>query len=108
MKELYLVLKSGPQAQHALEELRHKGFHGTVISSDSLRTIFEDLPEEHTFFNLRHYEKGTASPSIVCLFLLNDEKVEQAKAIIRDATSSFRAIHGAMYTHSIDDYEGSI
>ena len=108
MKELHLVLKSGPQAVHTLEVLRQAGFNGTVIGSDSVRTALEDLPEEHHFFNLRHYEKGKASESIVCLFLLSEERLEQAKAIIRETTGNFSSIKGAMYTQFVDGYEGSI
>lgn len=108
MKELHLVLKSGPEAVRTLEVLRHAGFNGTVIGSDSVRTALEDLPEEHHFFNLRHYEKGKASESIVCLFLLNEDKIEEAKSIIRDTTKGFTAIKGAMYTQEVDGYEGSI
>ncbi|MBQ2070024.1 MAG: hypothetical protein II467_03750 [Bacilli bacterium] len=108
MKELYLVLKTGSQAHHVLEVLRQNGFNGTVISTDSLRTATEDYPEEHHFYNLRHYEKGAGSESIVCLFILSDERCEQAKAIVREQTSSFQQVRGAMYSREIDDYEGSI
>ena len=108
MKELYLVLKSGPQAQHVLECLRHEGYNGTVISTDSLRTATEDLPEEHHFYNLRHYEKDSRSESIVCLFVLSEEKAVEVQAIIRKETAGFTLIKGCMYTHEIKDYEGSI
>ena len=108
MKELYLVLKSGPEALHTLEVLKAHGFHGTVISSGSLRTMTEDEPEEHHFFNLRHYEKGMSPASLVCLFLLSEEKTEEAKELIRNTTDDFKAIKGAMYSQDIPDYEGSI
>ena len=108
MRVLYLVLKSSPAAQHTLEELRHQGFNGTVVSTDSLRTAVEEFPEESHFFNLRHYEKREMLESILCLFVLPEEAIEKAKAIIREVTDNFTLIRGFMYSTPIEDYEGSI
>ena len=108
MKVLYLVLKVSPEAQHCLEELRHHGYNGTVVSTDSLRTALEEFPEDHHFYNLRHFEQRQTIQSLLCLFVLKESDIEDAKAVIREATADFKAIHGFMYSQPLEDYEGSI
>lgn len=108
MKILYLVLKASPSAQHCLEALRHRGFNGTVVAADSLRSAVEEFPEDHHFYNLRHYEKREILESILCFFVLKEEELEDAKAIIREATENFHALHGFMFSKPLEDYEGSI
>ena len=64
MKELYLVLKSSPEAYKTLEELKYEGFNATVLSAESLRHAVDYYPEEHHFFTLRHIEKEEMMESI--------------------------------------------
>ena len=108
MKELYLVLKSSPAAYRTLEELKSEGFNATVLSAESLRHAVDYYPEEHHFFTLRHYEKQEMLESILVLFVLPDERVEEAKNTIRQITQNFTEIKGFMYSRPIEDYEGSL
>ena len=108
MKELYLVLKSSPQAYRTLEELKLKGYNATVLSAESLHHAVDYYPEEHHFFTLRHFEKAEMLESILCLFVLKDEALEEVKKTIRGYTNDFKDIKGFMYSRSIEDYEGSL
>ena len=108
MKELYLILKSSPQAYHTLEELKAEGFNATVLSAESLRHAVDYYPEEHHFFTRRQYEKQEMLESILCLFVLPDDKVEMVKNTIRGYTNNFKDIKGFMYSRAIEDYEGSL
>ena len=108
MKELYLMLKGSDQAFRTLEKLKAEGYNATVLNAESLHHAVDYYPEEHHFFTLRHLEKKEAAESMLCLFVLSDEKVEQAKKIIRGYTNNFRDIKGFMYSHTIEDYEGSL
>jgi len=108
MKELYLVLKSSPAAYRTLEELKSEGFNATVLSAESLRHAVDYYPEEHHFFTLRHLEKQEMLESILVLFVLPDERIEEAKNTIRGYTNNFRDIKGFMYSRTIEDYEGSL
>ena len=108
MKELYLVLKSSPEAYKTLEELKYEGFNATVLSAESLRHAVDYYPEEHHFFTLRHIEKEEMMESILCLFILKDEELETVKNTIRERTNGFKDIKGCMYSFSIEDYEGSL
>ena len=107
-KELSLVLESTDRAFATLEELKKEGFNATVISTESLRTAVEYYPEEHHFFNLRHLEKRELLNSVMCIFVIDEEKLETVKKIIRDFTNNFKDIKGFMYSRDIEDYEGSI
>lgn len=107
-KELYLVLKSTNDAFLTLEELRNKGFNATVINTESLHHAVDYYPGEHHFITLRHVEKRETLESILCLFVVDEEKIDELKSIIRKYTNDFKNIKGFMYTRSIEDYEGSI
>ena len=106
--ELTLVLKTTERAFETLEALKKAGFNATVMSSESLRHAVDYYPEEHTFINLRHIEQKDEMESVLCLFVIDDDRLEELKSVIRYYTDNFKEIKGFMYSRSIDDYEGSI
>ena len=107
-RALYLVLKSTEYAFHTLEELRKEGFNATVVSTESLKAAVEYFPEEHHFFNLRHLEKREMMESVLCLFVVDENKAEHLKEMIRGLTNNFLDVKGFMFSRPIEDYEGSI
>ena len=107
-KELTLVLKTSDRAHATLEELKKEGFNATVISSESLRHAVDYFPEEHHFINLRQLEQKEFLQSILCVFVDDEDRIEQIKEVIRNYTNNFQDIKGFMYSRGIDDYEGSI
>ena len=107
-KELYLVLKSSDRAFATLEELKKEGFNATVLSGESLRHAVDYYPEEHHFFNLRQLEQKELAQSVLCLFIVDENKLNDIKNVIRSYTNHFQDITGFMYSRDIADYEGSI
>lgn len=107
-KALYLVLKSTPNAFQTLETLRSRGFNGTLVNTESVRTAVDLFPEEHHFFTLRHFEKEEQLASILVILIVDDNRLEELKSLIRETTDNFKNIKGFMYTYDIPDYEGSI
>ena len=107
-KELYLVLKSTDDAFLTLEELKNEGFNATVINTESLHHAVDYYPGEHHFITLRQIEKRDTLESILCLFVVDEEKIEELKNTIRKYTNNFKKIKGFMYARTIEDYEGSI
>ena len=105
---LYLVLKSTPESIKILDEIRSKGFNATVMSTESLHHALEELPEERHFFTLRQVEKMSANESILCLFIVDEDKLEHLKEVVRSNTDNFNRIKGFMFSRPIEDYEGSI
>ena len=106
--ELTLVLETTGKAQETLEHIRDAGFNATVMSSESLRHALDYYPGEHHFINLRHIEEKETLESVLCLFVIDDNSLEELKSVIRYYTNKFEDIKGFMYSRSIDDYEGSI
>ena len=107
-KVLYLVLKSGEGAFHTLEELKKDGYNATVVSTETLHHVVDYFPEEHHFFNLRHLEEKEILESILCLFVINENQLENIKTSIRTLTNNFLEVKGFMYSQEINDFEGSI
>lgn len=106
--ELTLVLKSTERAYETLQQLKEEGFNATVMSTESLRHAVDYYPGEHHFINLRQIENHEMLESVLCVFVVDEEKLEHLKEVIRNYTSNFKDIKGFMYSRSIDDYEGSI
>ena len=46
--------------------------------------------------------------SILVIFIVDEDKLETIKNVIRDYTDNFKAIKGCMYSRPMSDYEGSI
>ena len=107
-RALYLVLKSGTLAFNVLEGLKREGFNATLISTESLRHAIDDFPEDHHFYNLRHFEQKQQQESILGLFVAEADRIEVLKAYVRKFTNNFQDVHGFMYSVNIEGYEGSI
>lgn len=105
---VYLVLKGTPEAVHTLEEIRKDGYNATVMTTESLRRAMDELPEERHFFTLRHAEKMATNDSVLCLFIVDEDKLEHLKEVVRYNTDNFKKIKGFMFSRPIEDYEGSI
>ncbi len=105
---VYLVLKSTSDSIHVLEEIRNDGYNATLISTESLRHAIDDLPEERHFFNLRHVEAIKNNESIFCLFVVDEEKLDHLKEVVRRDTNNFKKVNGFMFSTPIEDFEGSI
>ena len=106
-KAVYLILKNNTKALSIIEEIKNEGFNGTVLNSDSVRHFFEEYPEEHHFYTLRNYEKNQIIESIMCLFIVDENKENKLKELIRENTNHFKDINGAMFSVTLNDYEGS-
>ena len=106
--ELTLVLKSSSTAYETLTNLKEKGFNATVVSTESLRHALDYVPNDHHFLNLRHLERNEMFESVLCLFVVDDSRLEELKRVIREQTNNFESIKGFMYSRNIEDYEGSI
>lgn len=105
--ELFLVLKSNRDTYHALEQIKNEGYNATIVSTESLRHAVDYYPGDHHFFNLRHLEKEDMLESVLCLFVVDDDRLEHLKEVIRTHTENFERIKGFMYSWKIEDYEGS-
>ena len=106
-KVLYVVLKNVPKAYETLEELKEKGFNGTIIGSNSLRHTMEFLPEEHHFLNLRQLENTDVSESLLCMFVWEEDVIETIKEEVRKHTNNFKDVTGFMFSKTVEDFEGS-
>jgi len=109
MKRLvYLVLKQSPDVFGVLDEIRKDGYNATVVSTESLHHALDDAPEDKHFFNLRHIEEMAKQESMLCLFVVDEDKVEHLKQVIRANTNHFTLVKGFMFSRPIEDFEGSI
>ena len=106
--ELTLVLKTTERAYGTLEAIKRAGYNATVMTTESLRHAVDYYPGEHTFINLRHVEQREAFESILGVFIVDDNRLDDLKNVIRECTKNFTEIKGFMYSRPINDFEGSI
>ena len=106
--ELTLVLKTTERAYGTLEAIKRAGYNATVMTTESLRHAVDYFPEENHFVNLRQLEQKQLLQSLLCLFVVDAEKLNTIKEVIRQYTNNFKDIKGFMYSRDITDYEGSI
>lgn len=107
-KALYLIIELNDDSYSVLQKIKERGFNATIISTESLRHALEYLPEEQHFYTLRHHEQKELITSATCIFVLDEEKLEELKQIIRETTNNFLDLKGFMYSKDLKDYEGSI
>ncbi len=109
-KILYLILDSGEAALDAYESIKKSGYNGTLIESASLRHALDlGYPEDRYFFSLAAYEASKdKEESTFALFIVDADKLETLKETIREHTDNFHKVKGAMFSRTIDDYEGTI
>ena len=106
--ELTLVLKSTVNVYQTLEAIKNDGFNATVASTESLRHATDYYEGDHHFLGLRHLEAAQRMENVLCLFVVDQERLEKLKDSIRRHTGNFNDVHGFMYSHPIEDFEGSI
>ncbi len=105
---VYLVLKETPEAVRTLNQIAQDGYNATVLTTESLHHAIEELPEERHFFTLRQVEKVQTNDSILCMFVVDEDKVNHLKEAVRNNTDNFKKIKGFMFSHKLEDFEGSI
>lgn len=108
-KALYLILENGTAALDVFDSIRKEGFNGTLMHTTSLRhALDENQPEDTHFFSLAAYERlHSHGEAMLALFVVDAEKLDELKQLIRDHTNSFDDIRGGMFSRDIQDYEGS-
>ncbi len=108
-KVLYLILENGTAALDVFDCIRKEGFNGTLMHTTSLRhALDENQPEDTHFFSLASYERlHSHGEAMFALFVVDLEKLEDLKKLIREHTNNFEGIRGGMFSRDIEDYEGS-
>ncbi len=108
-KVLYLILENGNSALEVFDSIRKEGYNGTLMHTTSLRHAMDDnQPEDTHFFSLAAYERlHNHGEAMFALFVVDSEKLDELKKLVRVHTNDFKGIRGGMYSRDIEDYEGS-
>lgn len=105
---LFVVLENTKETTDVIHELSQKGFNGTVISSTSLKHLLQDeradLP---SFISLSQIHSNSLTQNTTIYFILEDEELEEVRALIRERTNHFQNTKGGMFSTPIESYEGS-
>ena len=105
---LNLIFKNSNDTYTLFNEIRKHGFNGTVFKTTSLKHAIEgtDSDERH-FLNLAHLEQHHFEEAAFAVIIVDEERLEELKNIIREKTENFTKLRGGMYSHPAVDFEGS-
>lgn len=105
---LFVVLENKKETNDLIFKLEKLGFNGTVLSSTSLKHVIHDEEEDTlSFFSLAHLSEGKFVHNTTIYFILDDNKLDEVKNIVREFTKQFTIVKGGMFATPIDSYEGS-
>ena len=100
---LNLFIENNDKSFLFLRFLRANGYNGTVFSTASLKHTLEDT----IFINLHHLDPKSLVETTYCFFIVEEDKLEELKQLIREKTNQFTTIKGGMYSYALHDFEGS-
>ncbi len=94
---------------HMFSTLREHGFNGVVFATTSLKHAMrgEESDERH-FLNLAHLELAKMEETTFAIFIVEEDRLNEIKDIIRKETNNFKDMKGGMYSRPVPDFEGSI
>lgn len=105
---LFAVFENVNGTSDIIHSLARNNINGTVLASTSLKHFLNDLEhDEISFVSLRHIEKVTFEDNTTFYTLLEEDEIENALNIIREATGNFKKIRGGMFVLPVERYEGS-
>lgn len=105
---LFVVLENTNQTSQLIKELSEKGYNGTVMSSTSLKHVFEDEREDTLqFVSLSHVDQHRLTENTTIYFILDEKNTEEVKKLVREKTNHFTNTKGGMFTTPLQSFEGS-
>ena len=110
MKHLLRVyIENVDHAFELLRDIREHGYNGIIFNTSSLKHKLEDSEnDEYLFFNLEHLNHSHLVETTFCYFIVDEDKLEDLKSLVREGTNHFKDIRGGMYSSPLSDYEGSL
>jgi uncharacterized protein YaaQ len=109
MKQLVFVILQNTDAAHRLfKDLHAHGYNGTTASTSSIsRTLLEDPDFEPIIGNLRQVISSGFEKNVALYIIVEENRVEEVKKLIRQATDSFTSTRGGMAVIPLVSFEGS-
>ncbi len=107
-KILFSVLERGHATDELYSDIIESGYNGTLIKTQSLKHILHN-DNFKAVLSLSQIAEDTheAGQNATIFVIVDEEKLEALKEMIRTHTGNFSAIHGAMFVLPIHDFEGS-
>lgn len=109
MKALTLILKHVEYTDEIIHKLAEEGVKGgTILDGTGMASSLINMEDLPLFGMLRHImDTGDKDPCKVMIFVLEDEKVDEIKKIIREIIGGFNKPNtGIMFAIPITDLEG--
>ena len=107
-KILFSVLERGNATDELYSDIIDSGYNGTLIKTQSLKHVLHN-DSFKAVLSLSQIAEDTheAGQNATIFVIVEEEKLEALKEMIRSHTDTFSTIHGAMFVLPIDEFEGS-
>ena len=105
---LFVVLENTSHTSQLIKSLSEEGINGTVMSSTSLKHVFEDEREDTLHFvSLSHIDQHKLTQNTTVYFILDEKNLEHVKNVVRETTENFTNTKGGMFVTPLESFEGS-
>ena len=106
---LFAILDHVPATEDLLRKLSQEGYNGTVIPTSGLHHVLPKFDDDYSgAISLGALVDDLPSGNLTLFVVIDDDKVEQLKATIREATNHFKSINGGMFILPVASVEGSL
>ena len=108
-KLLFAILDHVPATEELLRRLSEKGYNGTVIPTSGLHHILPKFDDDMSgAIPLAAMVDDLPSGNLTLFITIDEDKLDDLKKMIREATYSFKSIKGGMFVLQSTDNEGSL
>ena len=104
---LYCVLDHVAETEQLLRDLSEKGYNGTVIPTTGLHHVLPKFDDGSAAISLASMVDDLPQGNITLFIVIDEEKVDDLKKVIVEATHDFTYIKGGCFVLPILSWEGS-
>ena len=104
---LYAILDKTPDTEELLRALSKEGYNGTVIDTMGLKHVLPKLKGKGALVSLSEMVDDAPKGNIALFVIIEEERLEDLKSHIREATQGFTKVKGGMFVLPLLSVEGN-
>ncbi|MCR5079343.1 MAG: hypothetical protein K6B65_05475 [Bacilli bacterium] len=104
---LFAILDHTEATEDLLRRLSKEGFNGTIISSTGMHHVLPKLGGESVSVSLSMIADDLPSGNLTLYIVIDEEKLEDLKCEIREATGNWTKVKGGMFVLPLLSVEGT-
>ena len=104
---LFAILDRMDATENLLRSLSKEGYNGTVLSATSVKHVLPKLAGQGVSVSLSMLTDDLPSGNITLFIIIDEEKLDDLKKEIREATGNWTKAKGGMFVLPLLSVEGT-